>query len=574
MFLKGYNHRFESDPEWGELLDRLRLGLLTEDDYDFLDSRVLGPTLRLPKQEELEEGAVISYACPTNALRNRITENNFQEMLKHTHPSKDSENAAPKHSVIIKGVFRGKKGMNEKSEQFHRLIYNTCGDDNIVTSNGSGRVDPCLKLTYGSPIMVSDYKDIEKGIVKGVTGVFVGLVLKEGFAMIEEIWSGYKINTIRSDAVEYIICEKTRTKEDEKLQHFILKPKMMKVTAKIRISDGNHLTIPDLEITQFPMNLDEATTGHKLQGTTKSLLAIADYNYGENWIYVALSRLKRSIGLFLFKKLNRRKPIRPSDALLREIETLEMIEQRTLAHLQQSGFFPPEIDITLGVTSTLREARRKETGNRKRKNSNITRKKTGSSSSNITRKETGSSSSNITRKKTATSVSDSLPSSYEFQIDRFLFSQNLKRITGSQFRFTAGNCLFDSVAFQVPVWKQNGIGLRLAAIAWAISEYCKEESDFFRNTSQYFETSQSIKDTYGKNNYLDYLSYMKDPKVYATELDIYMLTKFLDIGIKIYLSTSGLQHNEYLNSSSEVLLLLYNPNLQHYEPVIQLNTTT
>ena len=171
--------------------------------------------------------------------------------------------------------------MNEKSEQFHRLIYNTCGDDNIVTSNGSGRVDPCLKLTYGSLIMVSDYKDMEKGIVKGVTGVFVGLVLKEGFAMIEEIWSGYKINTIRSDAVEYIICEKTRTKEDEKLQHFILKPKMMKVTAKIRISDGNHLTIPDLEITQFPMNLDEATTGHKLQGTTKSLLAIADYNYGK-----------------------------------------------------------------------------------------------------------------------------------------------------------------------------------------------------------------------------------------------------------------------------------------------------
>ena len=62
----------------------------------------------------------------------------------------------------------------------------------------------------------------------------------------------------------------------------------MKVTAKIRISDGNHLAIPDLEITQLPMNLDEATTGHKLQGTTKSLLAIADYNYGENWIYVAL----------------------------------------------------------------------------------------------------------------------------------------------------------------------------------------------------------------------------------------------------------------------------------------------
>jgi hypothetical protein len=109
IFLKGYNHRFEKDPKWGDLLDRMRLGLLTDDDYDFLDSRVLGDDLRLPDEEALK-GESVSYACPTNALRNRITENNFFNMLKKCHPLENSEANAPNHSVIIKGIFKNRKG--------------------------------------------------------------------------------------------------------------------------------------------------------------------------------------------------------------------------------------------------------------------------------------------------------------------------------------------------------------------------------------------------------------------------------------------------------------------------------
>ena len=41
------------------------------------------------------------------------------------------------------------------------------------------RVDPCLKLFVGCPIMVSvnDFK--KSGVVKGTTGKFKGVVLKE-----------------------------------------------------------------------------------------------------------------------------------------------------------------------------------------------------------------------------------------------------------------------------------------------------------------------------------------------------------------------------------------------------------
>ncbi len=167
IFCKGFNRRFKDDPEWGDLLDRLRLGLLTEKDYDFLDTRVIGNDLSLPVTQSSDEN-ILSYVCPTNAQRNQITDNNFEDLVQRTHPVATSNVAAPDFTVIIKGIFRGKKGAAEKSEKFHRLIYNNCGDDNVTMSGGNGRVDPCLKLYYGSPIMVSEFKDIKVGVVKGV----------------------------------------------------------------------------------------------------------------------------------------------------------------------------------------------------------------------------------------------------------------------------------------------------------------------------------------------------------------------------------------------------------------------
>jgi len=117
------------------------------------------------------------------------------------------------HTILIKGILKKRKGGAIKSEQFHRLVYNSCGDDNIVASGNNGRVDPCLKLTVGCSIRVSEYKDPKQQVVKGVTGKFYGLALKAGHSLREEIWSGYKVNVIDADEVEYIVCERIRKDE-------------------------------------------------------------------------------------------------------------------------------------------------------------------------------------------------------------------------------------------------------------------------------------------------------------------------------------------------------------------------
>jgi hypothetical protein len=537
IFCKGFNHRFKDDPEWGDLLDRLRLGLLTEDDYDFLDKRVIGKDLALPVTEPSDDN-FLSYVCPTNAQRNRITDNNFEDLVQRTHPLAASNLAAPDYTVIIKGIFRGKKGASEKSEQFHRLIYNNCGDDNVIMAGGSGRVDPCLKLNYGSPIMVSEFKDVKMGVVKGVTGKFVGLVLKKDCRLQEEIWGGYKINTIRADEVDHIICERVKDKPMERTRHFVLKPKKFTVSAKIPVSGGNHLTLSELQIFQLPMNLDEATTGHKLQGKTKSLLGVVDHNYGENWIYVAYSRVKKSSGLFLFKKLNRNKKIGPTTALLREIEALEEIERKTLGRLQKTGIFPSDIDLSIGVTSTV--------GNAKK-----------------------SKSTSLRRTVPTYSATSSIDLGNSFNIDACLSGINMKRLTATYFHFSVGNCLFDSISYLADEWNGNGKGLRASAIAWAKSEYSIGISDWCSRIKSHFSDTLIDEDLYGMMTYLDYLTKLEDPAVYATSIDIFMISNFLKANIVIY-SNSEHPNREFCGLFGQTLYLYYNSVSLHYEPIVPL----
>jgi hypothetical protein len=54
-----------------------------------------------------------------------------------------------------------------------------------------------------------------------------------------------------------------------------------------------------MTLTQFPVLVNHASTGHKLQGQTKQNLCISSWSYSKNWPYVQLSRVTALIGLFL-----------------------------------------------------------------------------------------------------------------------------------------------------------------------------------------------------------------------------------------------------------------------------------
>lgn len=69
-----------------------------------------------------------------------------------------------------------------------------------------------------------------------------------------------------------------------------------KTTAVVKVSlcdDVDELltTIKGVNATQIPINCNDATTGHKLQGMSKDKLIVVNWSYAANWIYVVLSRV-------------------------------------------------------------------------------------------------------------------------------------------------------------------------------------------------------------------------------------------------------------------------------------------
>jgi hypothetical protein len=54
---------------------------------------------------------------------------------------------------------------------------------------------------------------------------------------------------------------------------------------------------------QLPINLNDATTAHKLQGITKRALIVHNWNYSHGWVYTVLSRVRTRVGLFLNKPI-------------------------------------------------------------------------------------------------------------------------------------------------------------------------------------------------------------------------------------------------------------------------------
>ena len=198
--------------------------------------------------------------------------------------------------------------LNPKTSEIIGLFVQSGNGQNII------RVDPCLKLFVGCPIMVSvnDFK--KNGIVKGTNGKFKGVVLKENKERKVEIWNGYKVYTVEASDVDQIVCEHSKKNEKEESRTFVLPIKSFEVTVEFPIGHGRRfLKLSRSKIMQFPINNDLATTGHKLQGMTKQYVIVSQLNYSTpNWIYVVLSRVTSLDSLFLLQPIKENYNPQPS----------------------------------------------------------------------------------------------------------------------------------------------------------------------------------------------------------------------------------------------------------------------
>jgi hypothetical protein len=109
------------------------------------------------------------------------------------------------------------------------------------------------------------------------------------------------------------------------------------MTAKFKlkfpiVEFGQKMKVPaEVDLMHFPVGLNHATTGHKLQGKSVDSLVIVEWSIVKNWAYVVLSRVRSLEGLFLLK------PIREDIDFEPKIEYLNM-----MVRLRESKLALPE----------------------------------------------------------------------------------------------------------------------------------------------------------------------------------------------------------------------------------------
>jgi hypothetical protein len=228
-------------------------------------------------------------------------------------------------TLLIKCVVT--KQNKDVGPDFHKLLWGISGDDNLVVGT-TCRVDPCLKLISGCPVMIISNTEKKRKIVKGMTGSYVGVKWKTGCGPHIENYHGFKVKCAYITDLECIALKLNKTNRIVEIQAEVFSPSI-----KFPGCNNKNL-VKGYQVLQFPLNLALAITGHKLQGMTVDIMILSEINLTQNWLYVLLSRVTSLQGLYLIKPLTKNmfKPM--SSNLRKELEWLRELEQKLLQRLQ------------------------------------------------------------------------------------------------------------------------------------------------------------------------------------------------------------------------------------------------
>ncbi|KAL7533610.1 hypothetical protein ACHAXR_006767 [Thalassiosira sp. AJA248-18] len=287
IFLEN-SHRFKDDPEYGEILGRMRMGQDTREDRREMESRQV-------------------YSRNTSILH-----------IPQLIPMKC-------HHSILKKV----------SQVIQDVVVTKLGDDAVRSTEfktQGAKLEPLLRVYPRAPFMCNTNDDLDHGRGNGTTCRSLGVTLKHGARMTWKNWDGKKVNTVSVDDVKWIHFEHWPKPPRNANRLFKLKPRSFSSKMQFPISqfdDNLSLTVGNISFKQFAVNSNIATTGHKLQGMSKDTLIVNSWNYSfPNWIYVVLSRVRTLSGLYLCKPLDLDKPFIVPDKLI-QFERRMMFREKT-----------------------------------------------------------------------------------------------------------------------------------------------------------------------------------------------------------------------------------------------------
>ena len=292
-------HRFKDDPNWGLLLSRFRDGRVTPEDIKEINERVVTKDSELPSD--------LRYATYTNRDRDAINAALFEEHCEKMYKTYGNTN----DSIM---VFSDKLKVCNSSGKYvpffnGKNYWENCGEDNVKLRKGEGRMDPVLRLHKNTRLMLPTNSDVRQGKANGSQATFQKLVMKPNTTVHTVLLSNeVPVKAVFASDVDCIVLKHSNKRVSPQLFH--LKPQ--KYTFKVKIlkpaslqTKGNERELIRMKAVQLPVIVNNATTGHKLQGSGVDSVFVHSWSYTTNWAYVMLSRVKTKKGLYMRKPISK-----------------------------------------------------------------------------------------------------------------------------------------------------------------------------------------------------------------------------------------------------------------------------
>jgi len=316
-------HRFKDDPEWGEMLSKFRNGTISEYDIKTLNDKIWIGSKNV-QEPKLPEN--LKYATYMNRDRDSINTALFEKALL---------SSSDRDFGLL--VFSSKVKIRDSTKKYSTLnnwglLWNNVSEDGAKFSVSGKRMDPVLKLYRGMRVMLTENKDVLKGIANGTQATIEKVVLKrrETYGSTEMIGGDartrrrIRVKSVLAHQIDYIVLR--HVNEGIMPAIFRMKPQEFTFSAEIPSNTdiyGERKDRLKMKATQLPVIGNDATTGHKLQGCSVEHLFVHEWTQRcKNWIYVVLSRVRSISGLFCRERL-------PTNMTLYEVpeELTGMIER-------------------------------------------------------------------------------------------------------------------------------------------------------------------------------------------------------------------------------------------------------
>ena len=152
-------------------------------------------------------------------------------------------------------------------------------------------------------------KNVKAGQANGTQAIVEKIVLKpSGTPQLIDLHNAVKIAGVHASDVSHLVLRHSNNRVQP--QVFFVEPKKYVFKAKIlkpRLlqTKGHEYEMLEMKGIQIPLLINNATTGHTLQGSGVDNLFVHNWSYVTNWPYVMLSRVKTRAGLFCRKALSK-----------------------------------------------------------------------------------------------------------------------------------------------------------------------------------------------------------------------------------------------------------------------------